>query len=243
MLKDHQDAYGHAFYEYLLSKAGSEVIERDDGYVDTDLLKGYFSEYRSWHPSQRKAMRYARGRVLDIGCGAGRHSLYLQSKGLEVVGIDNSPLALHVCRLRGLKQTEAMSLGQISSKLGVIDTALMLGNNFGLVGSSDGAKRFLKRLHRVTSQKGRIIAETVDPHGTDNPEHLKYQERNRHRGRMSGQIRLRVRHRQYSTPWFDLLLVSKSEMENILDGTGWQVREYLDSGDVYYIAIIDKKRG
>jgi 2-polyprenyl-3-methyl-5-hydroxy-6-metoxy-1,4-benzoquinol methylase len=55
-------------------------------------------------PDEKKAIDYAKGRVLDVGCGAGRHILYLQKKGLKVLGIDQSPLAVNMCKLRGAKK-------------------------------------------------------------------------------------------------------------------------------------------
>ena len=247
MLKDHQDAFGHEIYDYLKSNGGKEPIfeigERDDGYIDVSTVtKEYFNEYKRWPLYEKKAMRYARGRVLDIGSGAGRHSLYLQGKGLDVLGIDNSPLAIEVCRLRGLKNAEVVPINQISSRLGIFDTVLMMGNNFGLFGSFEGARRLLKKLSRITSENGRIIASTNDVYNTDNPAHLSYHELNRKRGRMAGQIRLKIRYKQYATPWFDYLMVSKEEMENILDGTDWEVSRFIDSDNSVYIAIIDKKK-
>ena len=73
----------------------------------------------------------------------------------------------------------------------------------------------------MTSSKGRIVAMSSDTYRTDNPDHLAYHARNRERGRMSGQLRLRVRYKKYAMPWFDYLIVSKVEMESILEGTGW----------------------
>jgi SAM-dependent methyltransferase len=243
MLKDYQDAFGHMFYDYLNGRGGQEINERDDGYIAVSAFsKAYFSEYEDWTLDEKKAMRYARGRVLDIGSGAGRHSLYLQGKGLEVLGIDNSPLAIEVCKQRGLRNAKVVPVSQISSELGAFDTVLMLGNNFGLFGSFEGAKRLLKKLNRITSEKGRIIAQSNDVYKTENPVHLDYHKLNRKRGRMPGQIRLRIRYQQYATPWFDYLLVSKDEMENILDGTGWKVNRYIESSGPTYIAIIDKVR-
>lgn len=242
MLKDYQDAFGHGIHDYFKDKGGEgEIVERDDGYIDVSGgPKAYFTEYKDWAPMERKAMRYARGRVLDIGSGAARHSLYLQGKGLEVLGIDNSPLAIEVCKLRGLRNAKVVPISQISSKLGVFDTVLMLGNNFGLFGSFEGARRLLKKLSRITSENGRIIASTNDVYKTDNPVHLSYHEFNRKRGRMAGQLRLRVRYQKYATPWFDYLIVSKEEMENILEGTGWEINKVIDSDGTMYIAIIDK---
>lgn len=247
MLTDKQDPFGHEIYDYFKKvdthHGIGEIVERDDGYIDsTGGPEAYFRDYKKWPAHQKRAMRYARGRVLDIGCGAGRCSLYLQEKGLDVVGIDNSLLAVEVCKLRGLKDARLVPISQISARLGIFDTVLMMGNNFGLFGSFKGAKRLLKKLAHITSAKGRIIAETNDVYNTDNPDHLSYHVFNRKRGRMGGQIRLRVRYRKYVTPYFDYLMVSKDEMENILDGTDWKISKFIDSNGPVYIAIIDKKK-
>lgn len=57
---------------------------------------------------------------------------------------------------------------------------------------------------------------------------------------MAGQLRLRVRYRGYVTPWFDYLYVSKGEMKEILKGSGWRVKKFIDSGDSVYVAVIEK---
>ena len=241
-MKSDQDAYGHAVFDYLKGVGGSEIGERDDGFVSpSGGPKLYFAQYRDWSPDQRKAMRYVRGRVLDIGCGAGRHSLYLQQKRFEVLGIDTSPLALRVCRLRGLKKTKLLSITQINSKLGKFDTLLMLGNNFGLFASFRRARWLLGRFHTITSERARIIAESMDPYQTDDPVNLEYHRLNRKRGRMSGQLRIRLRYKKHATPWFDYLLVSKGEMKQILKDTGWRVRRFIDTSGPVYTAIMEKE--
>lgn len=247
-MKDYQDAYGHQLYDYFKGKGSFEIVENDDGYFDVSSLcgissknEGYFSKYKDWLPSQRMAMSHVRGRVLDIGCGAGKHSLYLQEKGFDVLGIDISPLAVKVCKLRGLKKARVMSITQINSKLGKFDTILMLGNNFGLFGSFKRAKWLLKRFRIITNENARIVAETIDPYKTTNPHHLEYHEFNRKRGRMPGQLRIRVRYKKHVTPWFEYLIVSRDEMKEILKGTGWRVERFIDSKWSYYMAIIKKE--
>jgi hypothetical protein len=161
---------------------------------------------------------------------------------VDLVGIDNSPLAVKTCKKRGLKSVRLLSVNQINAKLGIFDTILMMGGNFGLFGSFVGARRLLKKFAKITSSRGIIIADTLDIYKTDNPDHLSYHEFNRQRGRMGGQVRFRVRYKKYATPWFDYLMVSKDEMENILDGTDWKVTKYIDSEGPAYIAIINKKK-
>ena len=85
-------------------------------------------------------MEFVNGRVLDVGCGAGRYSLYLQKKGFDVLGIDVSPLAVKVCRLKGVKKTQVMSIEALNFKPRSFDSVLMMGNNFSLFGSFKKAK-------------------------------------------------------------------------------------------------------
>jgi hypothetical protein len=96
-------------------------------------------------------------------------------------------------------------------------------------------------LRRLRPLADRIVAASIDPqaYATEDPAHLAYQERNRKRGRMPGQLRLRVRYRGLSGPWFDYLFASPDEMASILEGTPWQITRLLQSGSPYYVAILE----
>ena len=244
MLTDSQDAYGHLLSDYHNGRENVEIVEREDGFIDTSRLGplNYFAEYADWAEHQKLAMAEATGRVLDIGCGAGRHCLYLQEQGHDVLGTDISPLAIQTCQNRGLKNAIVTSITQLNSKIGTFDTILMMGHNFGLVGNYKRAKWLLRRFAAMTGDTAKIIAETMDPYQTTEPGHLAYHQFNRDRGRMSGQLRLRIRYRQYTTPWFDYLFISKPEIEDILDGTMWRVERYIDAANTpTYVAILSKR--
>jgi len=242
-VRSHQDAYGHMLADYQIGRRfGREVVERDDGYVDAaGGPAAYFRTYREWPVHEKKAMRYVRGRVLDIGCGAGRHSLYLQERGHDVVGIDASARAIQVSRARGLEHARVLSVTQVSPRLGTFDTILMLGNNFGLFGNLRRARWLLGRFRRFTADSARIITESNDLHRTANPWHLRYHRLNRARGRLPGRLRIRVRYLAYATPWFEYLLVSPDEMELVLSGTGWRAVRFIESDGPAYIAVIEKE--
>ncbi len=72
-----KDAYGQEIFACYSGRDIFEIVERDDGYFDAGSPKPYFTEYEEWTDHEKKAIDLAKGRVLDIGCGAGRHSLYL----------------------------------------------------------------------------------------------------------------------------------------------------------------------
>ena len=179
--------------------------------------------------------------MLDIGCNAGRHALYLQQQGLAVLGVDVSPLAIEVAKERGLANAQVLSIDELSAELGVFDTILMLGNNFGLFGSAAKARRLLRRFGTFTRPGATLIAESLNVYETKDPDHLAYLAANRKRGRMSGQIRLRGRYKRYATPWFDYLMVSPEEMATLVDGTGWRVtNRYPPAGARLYTYIIER---
>lgn len=240
-MKPEEDGYGALLLAALEGNASPEIVEREDGFIDASVFGPalYFAPFRKWPPHVRRGMRFVRGRVLDVGAGAGRVSLHLQERGHEVVAIDISPGAVEVCRRRGIKDARQLSIDDVDASLGQVDTIVMYGNNFGLFASAAKAKRLLRRFHKLTSERGRIVAETRDVRKTDDPAHLRYQKQNRRRGRLPGQITIRVRHRDKATPWFDYLMVAPDELEALLDGTGWQLARTLDSDDTY-IAVIEK---
>jgi SAM-dependent methyltransferase len=243
-MKPSEDAYGRQLLaQFHNQKPTAEIIERDDGLIDFGSEAGlYFTEYEDWSPVEQKAISLVKGKVLDIGCGAGRHSLYLQEKGFDVTGIDNSPGAIEVYKLRGLKKAEVLPIEK-TDKLpeNSFDTIIMFGNNFGLFGNPENTKKILKKFTRITTEKAQIIAGTLNPYKTEDPNHLAYHELNRKRNRMPGQATIRIRYERAVGNWFDYLFVSPEEMREIVKDTDWQIREFIESKGAHFFGVIEKK--
>lgn len=83
---------------------------------------------------------------------------------------------------------------------------------------------------------------SLDPYQTDGPEHLAYHERNRRRGRMAGQLQIRIRHGAYKTPWFDYLLASPEELAELTKGTGWELTRVVGEGEPSYVGVLERMR-
>jgi SAM-dependent methyltransferase len=236
-----RDAFGRGLLEFIHDKKRNEMIERDDGvmfYVDN---AEYFTPYNKWARYDRQAMGHARGRVLDIGCGAGRHAIYLQEKGMKVTAIDNSPLAVKISRERGVKDVRELSIEKISPRLGKFDTVIMMGHNFGLFQDAKKMKKILAVLDKMTPVGSIIIAESMDPHRLMGAEEYSYQRRNLEMGRMAGQVRVRIISKDIIGPWFDYLFVSKKEMKHLLEGTAWRVKKFYGGLMPTYAAVIEKR--
>lgn len=239
-----KDVVGQAILTYLNTGKCSEItIEREDGLLfnlPKKEIESYFLEFNDWPYSQKKAIQFAKGRVLDIGAGAGRVALYLQTQGHGVTSIDISPLAIEVCRKRGVKDAKILSIDEVDCfNPHTFDSVILYGSNFGLFGSFDKAKDLLKKLDTITTEDSLIIAESCDPYQVKTRSYLSYYQRNRDLGKMPGQFRMRMRLEDYVGDWFDYLYASKAEMETILKDTAWKVKTYFDS-EYTYIAILEK---
>jgi SAM-dependent methyltransferase len=200
----------------------------------------FFADHEDWAEPERAVFEYVEGRVLDIGAGAGRHSLVAQRRQLEAVAIDISPGAIEVCRRRGVEDARLLPLAEIEGSLGAFDTVLLLCGNFGLAGSAAETVSFLERLHSVTNPGGRIVLDTVDPHFENDEADLAYLARNLARGRMPGQVTIRIRYGELATPWYDLLCVSAAELDALIEGTGWRsICRHEDGADLY--TVLEKR--
>jgi SAM-dependent methyltransferase len=228
-IRPEQDAYGQLLLAALEGRPAQEIMERDDGLIFAGEPSEYFLPYGKWPTYEKKAMRFVRGRVLDVGCGAGRAALELQGRGLDVVAIDEAPLAVEVAHRRGVRDARALALLDVDESLGAFDTILILRNNFGLAGTEDAARRLLRRLHRLTTEQGRIVTDSVHPDRIDEADMQD-----------SAQHRFRVRFRNFASPWFRYEMFTPEDFDRLVDGTGWRVARVLDEGTPRYGIVLEK---
>jgi SAM-dependent methyltransferase len=236
------DAFGEMLRSFVHDGSGVEIVERDDGFISASQLgpATYLSTYRRWRPVERRAMRFARGRVLDIGAGGGRVALHLQERRHEVVAIDISPGAVDVMRRRGVRDARVLGIADVGPELGTFDTVVLFGNNIGLLGSPQRGARLLRKWLRATSEDARIIGTSVFLYDTDDATHLAYHDRNRRRGRHPGQLRLRIRHGELATPWFDYLMLPPDELDALARAGGWHVAQTFTGDGPIYSAVLEK---
>lgn len=221
---------GDAFGQMLLAcwQAGAvpgqvfEIVERDDGLITAADAARYFTTPRDWAPGERELLAGIRGRVLDIGCGAGRHAVFVRQGGAEVLGLEPSAGAAQVARDRGVQVVQA-GVQDLPAGLGDFEEFLLLGNNLGLLADAVTAPRVLSALAEIAVPGARILGEGLDPQHTQNPLHVAYHARNRAHGRLPGQVRIRVRQDNLATEFFDYLFVSPAELAGLLAGTPWRI--------------------
>ena len=139
------DIFGKALLDYQNGKY-SEDIRTETSISDEDILPipYLFRSFSEMPLLETKALKLAKGTILDVGCGAGNHSLYLQEKGNKVIAIDTSEGAIEVCKLRGVQDARQIDLLQLKNEK--FDTIIMLMNGTGIFQKLENIDTYLQHL-------------------------------------------------------------------------------------------------
>jgi SAM-dependent methyltransferase len=232
------DALGRALLDAATGRPGLILVEREDGFIAADSI-GYLGGLDA---RDEWALSHLAGRVVDVGAGAGRAALELQRRGHEVLALDTSPGAVEACRRRGVRSVYHGDPGRAArdGHAESFDSALLLGNNIGLLGSAEAAGPFLRDIGALLTHGGVMVGTASDPYQTDDRIHLDYHERNRQRGRLSGHATLRIRYQRLASDWFDWLIPSPGELDDLARPVGWQIRDLRRGPGAQYAVVLER---
>jgi SAM-dependent methyltransferase len=232
------DLFGLILKKQLQSKEPVyHLIEREDGFITCNNTKKYFARKEEWLDNELYLLEQAVSPVLDIGCGAGRHAIYLQEKGLDVVGLDISEGAVYVCKQRGLKKVVLGSAANLPSFKKPFNTFLLLFNNFGILGNRPDTRNMLKNLHQLGTPDARILLSYANVEQTKNPFHLAMHKQNLAAGRLKGEIIIRFRFLGYFGSWFGLWLPTGDQFHETTQQAGWTISKDSDKEGFHHVML------
>ncbi len=157
-----KDLMGRAIWDYFKNE-NPEDLQTETSISELDELSVdyLFRGFDEMNKIEQNALKLANGKVLDIGSGAGSHSLYLQNEiGLEVTALDISPKSIEVCKLRGVKNAVAENMLHFSDE--AFDTILLLMNGTGIFQSLNVIDIYLQKLHSLLNKNGQILIDSTD---------------------------------------------------------------------------------
>ena len=155
------DIFGLAISDYYSTKKENSIKVISNDFDDDEIPVPYlFRSYSEMPEVEQKALDLSKGNVLDVGCGAGSHSLYLQnSKKLTITAIDTSEGAINVCKSQGILNAHCQDFYKHNQKY---DTILLLMNGSGIVGTLNNFNSFFTHIKTLLNPKGQILLDSSD---------------------------------------------------------------------------------
>ena len=155
-----KDLFGKALLDYQNGNYTEDIITSTNISEEDDLPLPYlFRSFKEMPKLEQKALKLAKGSILDVGCGAGSHSLYLQAKGFQVKAIDISKGAIEVAKTRGVLHAE---LKPILEETETFDTILLLMNGSGIFQELAQVSTYLAHLKNLLNPNGHILIDSSD---------------------------------------------------------------------------------
>jgi SAM-dependent methyltransferase len=156
-----KDLFGKAILDYQTNTSPEDIVTETNITEADEMEVAYlFRDFISMPKIEQTALQLAKGKILDVGCGAGSHSLYLQENGLEVTAIDISSNAIKACELRGIKMARVQNVLDIENEK--FDTILLLMNGTGIFGSLNNTAVYLQKLKSLLAPNGQILIDSSD---------------------------------------------------------------------------------
>jgi SAM-dependent methyltransferase len=137
------------------------IVRTDLETVEEWPVRLFFRDVDEFPPLEREALELCGKRVVDVGAGAGPHTLALLERGHDVLAVESLPEIANLLQARGFPRVTVCPLGELPA--GQADTVLMLMNGLGLAGTLAGLVPLLESARRLLAPGGRIIADSTDP--------------------------------------------------------------------------------
>jgi SAM-dependent methyltransferase len=217
--------HGAALRDFLAGCLDAEVIVRgEDGEEERTPARVFFRSPEELAALDEAALALCRGRVLDVGAGAGCHSLPLQTRGLAVTALDVAPEAVEVMRRRGVLDARC---GDVFTFTGEpFDTLLILMNGIGLVGTLAGLDRFLRDVPRLLASGGQILLDSFDPGPPDAEAPGKY----------AGEMRFQLEYRGVCGALYAFVFLDFETLRRHAEMAGWRCESIWQEDEGHYLA-------
>lgn len=154
---------GAAIWDFHQTGHAKELVVESSMFDDDVMPVAHLFRTENEMPKlERMALNLCRGKVLDVGAGAGCHTLALEKSGLQVTSIDVSELSTQIRRERGAKDSRCVNLFDKEGLQEKFDTIILLMNGLGIAGKLEHLPHLLRRCKELLLPSGKILTDSSD---------------------------------------------------------------------------------
>lgn len=156
-----KDPMGAAIYDFHKNGKAAKLRVFSSQFEEDEIpVEDLFRDFDRMPYLEKVALELAQGSILDVGAGAGCHSIALGQMGKRATAMDISPLSVQVMRERGVDAVQADFWDPAFA--GKYDTVLMLMNGSGIIGKVDNMERFFNRIRELLNPGGYLLMDSSD---------------------------------------------------------------------------------
>ena len=232
-----KDLFGKAILDYQTNNSPENLITETSISDEDEMSVEYlFRSFVEMPKLEQKALNMCFGKILDIGCGAGSHSLYLENEmNLEVTSIDISENAIKACQLRGLNNAKVQNVLDLDTHTEKFDTILLLMNGTGIFGTLSETSKYLQKLKSLLNENGQVLIDSSDLiYMFDDEELEDVKKSNQYYGEIIFSIKYKKK-KEIPFPW---LYLDFNTLQHAANSIGLQCEKILEGENFDYLAKI-----
>lgn len=222
------DIYGQFLKDYL-KNGKTDIVWLHNNYAEAEEMPAeiFFRKEYELSDLELLALRLCKGKILDIGAGAGAISLALQRRKFDVTALEISPGAVEVMKNRGVEKIINTDIFKFDGEK--FDTLLLMMNGIGFCQYLDEITNFLNHAKALLNKDGQILFDSSDVSYLY--ENQKYEDDGYY-----GEIDYQYEYLNKKGDWFSWIYIERTLMQEIAEKCGYLMEVLFDDGSDQYLA-------
>ncbi|MXV52138.1 methyltransferase domain-containing protein [Pedobacter sp. HMF7647] len=222
------DPFSSALSDFY-NKNSQDILWLNNSYGEPEKMpvEVFFREEEDISDLEYYALELSSGRILDVGAGAGCHSLILQQWEADVTALEINKVAAEIMKDRGVKNIRCADFFNYNDEK--FDTLLLLMNGVGICGTLKGLSNFLQQAKKLLNVGGQLLFDSSDV------SYLKA-DGSKLSENYFGEISYQYVYKDIAGEWFDWLYVDQNALTAIALQAGWNTEIMYEDEDDQYLA-------
>ena len=228
-----RDIFGKALLDYYQNSFVPPLLLHNEyGPPETIPVDRFFWREDKFPDLELFALKQVHGKILEVGAGTGRHTLYMQNQGHDVSALDISASCGILMKKMGVEKIIIEDI--YAYHVNNYDTIIMLMNGIGIAGNINRLKKLLKHLKNLINPEGQLLLDSSDIsylyHGKDVPKDTYF-----------GELKFHYEYRGIHDDPISWLYIDQNTLMGVANSTGWNCQIIFEDETEAFLARLQLK--